>query len=371
VGHRIHEIDALKNVEEKDKKDYILSAWQSLDQNQRFLFNKLITGGFRIGVSRKSITKAVAQYTGTDENIIAHRLMGNWHADDVTFDELLIQSNAEDDLSRPYPFYLAYALENEPSEMGDIKEWYAEWKWDGIRGQIIKRNNQLYIWSRGEELVTDKFPELKVLENIDEDNWVIDGEIIGIKDGVPLDFHQLQTRLNRKNVSKKHLQDIPISIIAYDILEYDGEDIREKNIEERRPKGDWWKWKVDPMTIDAVMIYAQRGHGRRANLYSDFTFAVWDGDRLVPFAKAYSGLTDIEFKEITKFVKTNAIERFGPVTSVKPELVFELAFEGIANSKRHKSGIAVRFPRIKRWRKDKPAAEANTLNDLKLFLNNS
>ena len=424
----IHEIDALKNVEEKDKKDYILSAWQSLDQNQRFLFNKLITGGFRIGVSRKSITKAVAQYTGTDENIIAHRLMGNWHADDVTFDELLIQSNAEDDLSRPYPFYLAYALENEPSEMGDIKEWYAEWKWDGIRGQIIKRNNQLYIWSRGEELVTDKFPELKVLENIDEDNWVIDGEIIGIKDGVPLDFHQLQTRLNRKNVSKKHLQDIPISIIAYDILEYDGEDIREKNIEERRSllektvknidseklllspiieattwddlinirkesrdkkteglmlkrknspyksgrkKGDWWKWKVDPMTIDAVMIYAQRGHGRRANLYSDFTFAVWDGDRLVPFAKAYSGLTDIEFKEITKFVKTNAIERFGPVTSVKPELVFELAFEGIANSKRHKSGIAVRFPRIKRWRKDKPAAEANTLNDLKLFLNNS
>lgn len=421
----IHEIDHLKNVSEDEKKSFILNAWSILDQNQRFLFNKLITGGFRIGISKKSITKALAQYTNTEENVIAHRLMGNWHADDITFQELLINSNPEDDLSKPYPFYLAYALEDEPQELGDINDWQAEWKWDGIRGQIIKRNGQLYIWSRGEELVTDKFPELKILENNITDNWVIDGEIIGMKDGIPLDFHQLQTRLNRKTVSKKHLSDTPISVIAYDILEYDGNDIRQQSLKERRlllektvseinseklslspiiesnnwgkliarretsremnaeglmlkrknseyksgrKKGDWWKWKVDPMTIDAVMIYAQRGHGRRANLYSDFTFAVWDGDILIPFAKAYSGLTDAEFKEITQFVKKNTRERFGPVTSVNPELVFELAFEGIAISKRHKSGIALRFPRIKRWRKDKPAKEANTLEDLKLFL---
>lgn len=421
----IHEIEALKNVDDEDKKSFILKAWSTLDQNQRFLFNKLITGGFRIGVSKKSVTKALSKFTNIEENTIAHRLMGNWHADDITFDELIINASPEDDLSKPYPFYLAYALENEPEELGDIKEWQAEWKWDGIRGQLIKRNGQLFIWSRGEELVNDKFPELKILEESRTDNWVIDGEIIGMKDGKPLDFHQLQTRLNRKTVSKKHLTDTPISIIAYDIMECKGQDIREKSMEDRRSlleevvqeinneklslspiientnwedlkalretsremnaeglmlkrlnspyksgrkKGDWWKWKVDPMTIDAVMIYAQRGHGRRSNLFSDFTFAVWDEHRLVPFAKAYSGLTDVELKEITSFVKKNAIERFGPVTSVNPGLVFELDFEGIAESKRHKSGIALRFPRVKKWRKDKLAKEANTLEDLKVFL---
>jgi len=373
----IHEIEALKNVDDEDKKSFILKAWSTLDQNQRFLFNKLITGGFRIGVSKKSVTKALSKFTNIEENTIAHRLMGNWHADDITFDELIINASPEDDLSKPYPFYLAYALENEPEELGDIKEWQAEWKWDGM------------------------------------------------KDGKPLDFHQLQTRLNRKTVSKKHLTDTPISIIAYDIMECKGQDIREKSMEDRRSlleevvqeinneklslspiientnwedlkalretsremnaeglmlkrlnspyksgrkKGDWWKWKVDPMTIDAVMIYAQRGHGRRSNLFSDFTFAVWDEHRLVPFAKAYSGLTDVELKEITSFVKKNAIERFGPVTSVNPGLVFELDFEGIAESKRHKSGIALRFPRVKKWRKDKLAKEANTLEDLKVFL---
>ena len=421
----IHAINDLRDKDEDQKKSFILNAWKQLDQNQRFLFNKLITGGFRIGVSQKSITKAIAKYLEVDENTIAHRLMGNWHPDDTTFDKLIVDADPGDDLSKPYPFYLAYALEGEIEDIGIPDDWFAEWKWDGIRGQIIKREHSLYVWSRGEELVTDKFPELYTIKNVSPDGWVIDGEIIAMRDGRPLDFSVLQTRIGRKNVAKKHLTEAPVAVIAYDLLEYEGKDLRDTPISERRiklekliseinvpqltispmiefqkwdtlkdlratsremaaeglmlkrknsiyksgrKKGDWWKWKVDPMTIDAVMLYAQRGHGRRSNLYTDFTFAVWDGDKLVPFTKAYSGLTDKEFSEVTKFVKKNTIERFGPVASVTPELVFELAFEGIAASKRHKSGIALRFPRIKRWRKDKPANEANTLEDLKQFL---
>lgn len=422
----IHAINSQKDKTEEEKKKFILNSWSQLNTNQRFLFNKLITGGFRIGVSQKTITKAIAQYIDVDENTIAHRLMGDWHPDQTTFKELLIDEDQGDDLSKPYPFYLAYPLEGTVDSLEEPNEWFAEWKWDGIRGQIIKRNNNLYVWSRGQELVTDKFPELYNLMNVSEDNWVIDGEIIGMIDGKPLNFNKLQTRIGRKKVSKKQLIETPIAIIAYDLLEFNGEDIREQPLYKRRAqleylvseindpkiltlspmvdyaswnelselraksremlaeglmlkrkdsvyrsgrkKGDWWKWKIDPMNIDAVMLYAQRGHGRRANLYTDFTFAVWDGDALVPFAKAYSGLTDKEFSEVSKFVRKNTIERFGPVASVKPELVFELSFEGIAISKRHKSGIALRFPRIKRWRKDKPAKEANTLLDLKKLL---
>ena len=301
----------------------------------------------------------------------------------------MLKSNPTEDLSKPYPFYLAYALDLPVDDLGLPEEWSAERKWDGIRGQLILRNQEIYLWSRGEDLVTDKFPELHVLKGKTDKDVVIDGEILPYKDGKILNFNTLQTRLGRKNVTKKHLQDAPIVIMAYDILEYSGEDIRETPFQERRAllksvvdeidsnrlmysdnvafsswdeltlereksrmflsegimlkkkdspyksgrkKGDWWKWKIDPLTIDAVMIYAQRGHGRRANLFTDFTFAVKDGDALVPFAKAYSGLTDAEFKEITQFVKKNTRERFGPVSSVHPELVFELAFEGIAKS---------------------------------------
>jgi len=416
----------LKDLEELDKKAAILKAWDMLDKKERFLYNKLITGGFRIGVSQKTVVKALAKATEQEENIVTHRLMGNWDPFTISYEDLVLKSDPTEDLSKPYPFYLAYALDVDFEILGQPNDWQAERKWDGIRGQLILREGNHYLWSRGEELVTDKFPELAHLaEKANNNNVVIDGEILPYKDGMPLPFNILQTRIGRKNVTKKHLKDAPVHIMAYDLMEYDGEDIREKPMAERRQllekvvadidderllispilkfenwqqlsderddsrkylteglmlkkkdspyqsgrkKGDWWKWKVDPMTVDAVMLYAQRGHGRRANLYSDFTFAVWDGERLVPFAKAYSGLKDVEFKEITKWVKSNTKERFGPVASVKPELVFELAFEGIAQSSRHKSGIALRFPRIKRWRKDKPASEADTLDYLKLFL---
>lgn len=421
----IEYIQGLRDVGEAQKKQAVFHAWKCLNQDERFLFNKLITGGFRIGISQKLMTKALSKHLDKPSNEIAHRLMENWTPESTDFQELLLDDSISGDTSKPYPFYLAYAVEDEISEVGVPDEWTAEWKWDGIRGQVINRDEESFVWSRGEELVTDAFPEIAMMALKLPAGTVIDGEILGYQDGNPLSFQVLQKRIGRKKVSKKLLLEAPVVLMAYDLLEYNGKDIRNQSLEERRAKlggiveelnhptlvlsesvkfqdwqelaelretsrergaegfmlkkkaspylsgrkkGDWWKWKVDPYTIDAVMLYAQRGHGRRSSLYTDFTFAVWNGERLVTFAKAYSGLTDVEFREITAFVKNNTIERFGPVSSVKPELVFELAFEGIQESKRHKSGVALRFPRIKRWRKDKPASEANHLDDLKVLL---
>ena len=422
----IQMIQNLKDATDEDKKLAIIEAWQGLSHNERFVFNKLITGGWRIGVSQKLMTKALSKATGIEENTLAHRLMGDWTPDTTNFKKLLFEENIADNLSRPYPFYLAYALDVDPEKIGDPSDWQAERKWDGIRGQIIKRGGEIFVWSRGEELVTDRFPEYGKLRELLPDGTVIDGEILPFKDGVLLSFQLLQTRIGRKNVSKAILKKAPVILRAYDIMEFQGQDIRDqplsarrKNLEKivkqvnlpsvlqlseivsfsdwealnkiredarahycegimlkrktsiyksGRKKGDWWKWKIDPLMIDAVMLYAQQGHGRRANLFTDYTFAVWDGDTLVPFAKAYSGLTDTEFEEVTKFVRKNTIDRFGPVRAVTPTLVFEVAFEGIQNSTRHKSGVALRFPRIHRWRKDKHPKEANSLADLKAML---
>jgi len=426
LSYWIDYIKAMGSMEDDEKKEKVFSAWQQLNYEERFIFNKLITGGFRVGVSQKLMVRALSKYTGIEENILAYRLMGNWTPDDTTFEDLILSENPTDDLSKPFPFYLAYALEGEVVALGDRSEWQAERKWDGIRGQIIVREDEIFVWSRGEELVTDKFPEYQHLAKALPNGTVLDGEILSFKDGQPLTFNVLQKRIGRKNVTKKILESAPVVLMAYDLLEWHGEDIREKPLGFRRAKleelikennghgilllsdvlpettweeltyergrsrdffseglmlkrkdstykvgrkkGDWWKWKVDPLVIDAVMIYAQRGHGRRANLYTDYTFAVWDGDRLVPFTKAYSGLTDKEFNQVTAFVRKNTVERFGPVRSVKPELVFEIAFEGINASSRHKSGVALRFPRMSRWRIDKKAKEANTIEDLKKML---
>jgi DNA ligase-1 len=418
-------IKTIKTKEEAEKKEIILHSWKSLDTTGRFLFNKLLTGGFRMGVSQKTIVKSLSKYLDVEESIIAHRLMGNWDPSDTTFNDLLLSEDLTQNLSKPYPFYLAYALDKDVETLEDINQWTAEYKWDGIRGQLIKRESNVYLWSRGEELINAQFPEFESLKEY-EGSFVVDGEILVHKDNKLGNFNDLQKRLGRKSVSKKMLSELPASIMLYDIMEINGEDIRllpqverrkilEKLYQELddkyplnlseiidceswshlksirsaardkdaeglmlksnsgsyktgRKKGDWYKWKLDPMTIDAVMLYAQRGHGRRANLYTDFTFAVKDGDNLVPFAKAYSGLTDAEFKEITQFVRKNTKERFGPVSSVHPKLVFEIAFEGIAHSSRHKSGVALRFPRILRWRKDKTPDQINSLDELRLFI---
>ncbi|MEO0337901.1 MAG: ATP-dependent DNA ligase [Bacteroidota bacterium] len=422
----IEYIQSLGKLEEEEKKEKVLAAWDQLSATERFVFNKLITGGFRIGVSQKLMVRALSKYTQIEENTLAHRLMGDWTPQTTTFQTLILEGDELEDASKPYPFYLAYALEEEPESLGEIEEWQVERKWDGIRGQVIVRNGEVFVWSRGEELVTDKFPEFHTLPSLLPSGTVLDGEIMPFQDGQPLPFNVLQTRIGRKNVSKNILKKAPVVLIAYDLLEYEGKDLRAEPIaarrtlleklleahptngiillselvqkdnwgdlkEERlnsrahfseglmlkrksseyksgRKRGDWWKWKVDPLTIDAVMIYAQRGHGRRANLFSDFTFAVWDGEALVPFTKAYSGLTDKEFNEITAWVRQNTVERFGPVRSVTPHHVFEIAFEGIQKSSRHKSGVALRFPRISRWRKDKPLKEANSLEDLQALL---
>jgi len=427
---KLHEwIDALNSLNGKDdayKKQFITKAWDSLETSERFIFNKLISGNFRIGVSNKMLVNALAKQSDSESSKIMHSIMGKWLPAEITYKELLSGTHVNTDNSWPYPFCLAYALEAIPSALGKPEEWQAEWKWDGIRGQIVKRNGELFIWSRGEELVTEQFPELHFLMQELDDGTVLDGEILSVKDGNVQAFSILQQRLNRKTINKSQLNDAPIGFFTYDILEYKGRDVRDEPLIKRREllegvisklktqnvallspivtfkdweeltqirqgsrdinsegimlkkldslyhsgrkRGDWWKWKVNPYTVDTVMIYAQKGSGRRANFYTDYTFAVRDGDQLITVAKAYSGLTDKEIKEVNAFVVKNAIEKFGPVRTVKPELVFEIAFEGIAESKRHKAGLALRFPRIARWRKDKKADEINTLDDLKQLL---
>lgn len=407
-----------------------------LDSQERFVFNKLLTGSFRVGVSQNLVIKALADISGLEAAVLTHRVMGSWLPESYQYSQLMEEQDEAGNISRPYPFFLAYPIQ-ETSErqktaaevgaaLGDAAEWQAEWKWDGIRAQMIKRGGEIFIWSRGEDLATEKFPELHPFLQALPDGTVLDGEILSFKDGSPMPFNVLQTRIGRKNLNRKILEESPVATIVYDCLEYKGEDIRYKTQAERRlileglqsvspypdvfrisslilfntwdelgqkreqsramiaegimlkrksaayqvgrRRGDWWKWKIDPLSVDAVMIYAQKGHGRRADLYTDYTFAVWDGDKLVPFAKAYSGLTDAEIGKVDYFVKRNTIEKFGPVRTVKPELVFEIGFEGINKSTRHKSGIALRFPRILRWRHDKPKEEADTLESLKALL---
>jgi DNA ligase-1 len=423
----IEEIIELKAKSEKEKRDYILHQWLNLAYFERFVFNKILTGGFRIGLSQKLMTRALSKAVDIDERIVAHRLMGQWTPRTTTFDRLIIDPHPEDQISQPYPFFLAHPVETDFFTKEKVSDWHIEHKWDGMRAQLILRDGKHFLWSRGEELITDKFPELEVLKEILPEGTVLDGELLPYKEGQIGNFNALQKRIGRKTVSKKLLQENPVVLMAYDIMEWEGEDIREQPLWKRqqlldalfkkysdskapillsevsqfsswqavekerekaaekyseglmikskeapygvgRKKGSWWKWKSDPKCIDAVLTYAMRGHGRRTNLYTDYTFALWDEGALVTFAKAYSGLTDAEIKTLDQFIKKNTLERFGPVRQVKPELVFEIAFEGIAPSPRHKSGVAVRFPRIARWRHDKKSKEANTLTDLKKLL---
>ena len=423
----IGRLRALDQAGEDARKTAVLAAWDRMEAAERLVFNKLLTGGFRVGVSRKLMTRALAQATGRDEADLAHRLMGDWSPDSTTWQALIEAADRGANLSRPYPFCLAHGLDGEdPQALGDPRDWRAEWKWDGIRGQLITRGGLHFVWSRGEDLMTDRFPEFARAADFLPEGTALDGEILAWDGRQPLPFNALQKRIGRKSVPKAWLRDAPVILLAYDLLEQDGRDLRALPFAKRRAaldalladlpagapvrasplvgfeswaqlaqiretarehraeglmlkqadspyhagrkKGDWWKWKLDPLTIDAVMIYAQQGHGRRANLFTDFTFAVWSGNDLVPFTKAYSGLTDEEFRKITQWVRRNTLQRFGPVRQVKAEHVFEIAFEGIHESPRHKSGVALRFPRMKRWRHDKPLQEANTLDDLKEML---
>ncbi len=418
-------LQVMQSADEAGKRAFIIQEWRELTQESCIVFNKLMMGGFRIGVSEALVVQALAAYLNQDAQAVAHLISGNWSPYNTTFGELIRSDAQLTDLSKPYPFYLAYSLEGGTTGLGDPADWQVEWKWDGIRGQLIRRGANLYLWSRGEELITDKFPEIQSLQTLLPDGIAVDGEILAYRDGLPISFQYLQTRITRKTVSKKQLVEAPTVFMAYDLLEYKGEDIRHLPQSERRAllerivlavdsphlilspllqfsswgelpvhlgaarargcegfmikrkaahyqagrrRGDWWKWKVDPLSVDAVMIYAQKGSGKRSGLYTDYTFAIRDGDALVPFAKAYSGLTDKEIAQVDRWVKANSIEQFGPVKTVKPELVFEIGFEGISASSRHKSGVAVRFPRILKWRTDKVVADVDTIETLRELL---
>lgn len=421
---------ALRDRPEEEQRAALLDAWRQLDRGQRFVLNKLISGEFRVGVSAQLVTRALAKVGGLEPGVVAHRLMGDWSPSADFYGALLHPDAADADVSRPYPFCLAHPIDEAgagPEGLGDPSDWLAEWKWDGIRCQLIRRSGRTFLWTRGEELVTDRYPELAGLGPMLPDGTVLDGEILVYRDGAVLPFAQLQRRIGRKTVGKKLLADVPVALFAFDLLEHEGADLRSTPLRERRRllaelveatnvpgrlllsptvegttwddlaaaratsrdrqaeglmlkrldsayqvgrvRGDWWKWKVSPFTIDAVLTAAQRGSGKRASLYTDYTFSVWDDSgRLVPIAKAYSGLTDAEIRRVDAWVRRHMVEKFGPVRTVTPELVFELAFEGIRRSTRHKSGIAVRFPRIARWRTDKAAADADRLETIRAML---
>jgi DNA ligase-1 len=418
----------LRGLDESEQREAVAQAWNELDANERFIWNKLVTGSFRVGVSQLLVVRALAQVSGIEKEIIAHRLMGSWTPDADFYLNLLEASSEDADLSRPYPFHLAHQLDFPLEDLGDIANWQAEWKWDGIRAQLIRRGGESFLWSRGEDLVSERFPEITTASFALPEGTVLDGEILPWKDDGVMAFAQLQRRIGRKTVGKKLLEEVPVVLLCYDLLEFGGEDFRQRELRERRaklieildglpeearktliyypvvaakswnelskirdesrsrrvegfmlkrlaspfrvgrPRGDWWKWKIEPLTIDAVMIYAQRGTGKRASLYTDYTFAVWNNGELVPFAKAYSGLTDKEIRKVDRFVRDNTLQTFGPVRSVVPKLVFELGFEGIQKSSRHKSGVAVRFPRILRWRDDKKIEDADSLDAIHQML---
>ena len=443
----------LRKVAPELLADTLRAQWEQLATDERLVYFKLMTGSFRVGVSRLQVTQALAAVGSIDAKRVAQRLMGYLHISGqptaADYAKLIAPEDGSELNQRtsgqPYPFFLAHPfnlpLDQFDAALGPPQNWLVEWKWDGIRAQLVRRAGQVWLWSRGEELITDRFPELATMGEALPDGTVVDGEIVAWRKdaevlgdaGKVQSFADLQKRIGRKTVSAKLLREVPVVLLAYDLLEFKGNDLRAMPQCERRlllddliasmphPQllpspmlqgetwtdlaqqreaarsmgvegmmlkaktaqygvgrtkdvGVWWKWKIDPLSIDAVLIYAQRGHGRRASLYSDYTFAVWDGPsdqtdrKLVPFAKAYSGLTDAEMGRVDAVIRKTTLETFGPVRSVKPTLVFELGFEGIARSPRHKSGIAVRFPRMLRWREDKPVAEADTLQTLSALL---
>ena len=421
-----HRLLPMRDWDDRARRESMIEAWREMSDRQRFAWNKLITGEFRVGVSQNLVVRALAQASGVAANVLAHRLMGEWQPTADFATQILAKTTEDTDVSRPYPFCLAYPLEGTVEELGPPGEWQVEWKWDGIRSQLIRRQWRTFLWSRGEELITDRFPELAAAGALLPEGTVLDGEVLPWKDGAPLPFTQMQRRIGRKELGPKILAEVPVVLVAFDLLEHGGQDVREKPLEWRRAelerivaaagpqshlvasplvaeasweelkrtreearsrgvegfmlkrrgspyrvgrrRGDWWKWKINPYSVDAVLIYAQPGSGRRASLFTDYTFGVWDESELVPFAKAYSGLTDDEIRQVDAFVRNNTIEKFGPVRRIKPELVFELAFEALQRSSRHRSGIAVRFPRIARWRMDKKAQDADTIETVRALL---
>ena len=414
----------LRSADEPRQREVVVEWWRTLPYRESFLVNKFLTGSLRVGVSELLVTRALSEVLSMTRPDVSRRLMGDWFPSAEFWESLKSGETPVADASAPYPFFLASPLEAQVETLGDRDQWQAEWKWDGIRSQIVRRRGQCFIWSRGEDLVTDRFPEIVSAAMRLPDGLVLDGELVAWREGLIRPFAQLQQRIGRKKVTAEILKSVPVRFLAYDLLEQDYEDLRLLSLRERRARlaavvaaapevigisevvrtdswealaqlrtesrtrgveglmlkaleapygtgrqrGSWWKWKIEPYSFDAVMLYAQPGHGCRSNQYTDYTFGVWSNGELVPVAKAYSGLSNAEITELDRWIRQHTQEKFGPVRSVEPTQVFELAYEGIAASTRHKSGIALRFPRIARRRPDKPASEANTLEDLQEVL---
>jgi DNA ligase-1 len=402
----------------------VIGWWLRLGRAERFILNKLLTGEFRVGVAQTLVMRALGEALGAEPTVVAARMMGD-STPTADWFEGLRHAGATADPSQPYPFFLASPLDAPPDTLGDRAAWLVEWKWDGIRAQLIRRGGETWLWSRGEELITPRFPEIAAAATHLPDGTVLDGEILAFDGERPMPFSALQQRIGRQKQVAQMMRTVPVVFMVYDLLESGGTDAREEPLAARRErqramlpaaatgvlrlspeveaeswealaaireesrargvegfmlkrrdaayrvgrrKGAWWKWKIDPFTVDAVLIYAQPGNGRRASLLTDYTFGVWDNGELVPIAKAYSGLSNAEIEEMDTWIRRHTLERHGPVRVVEPVQVFELGFEAIAPSSRHRSGIAVRFPRMLRWRRDKPAGEADTLDALKQLL---
>ncbi|MDR6935441.1 ATP-dependent DNA ligase [Luteibacter sp. 3190] len=417
-------LPSLGRLESPERIELLREWWRGLPREQVFLVNKLLTGSLRVGVSHRLVVQALAQWADLPTDLIAHRLSGTWKPGAEAFVALAGPERADEHAGeRPYPFFLASPLEQDVASLGEVGDWLAEWKWDGIRAQLMRRDDHALIWSRGEERLDGRFPEIELAAADLPVGCVLDGEILAwtLDEAHPLPFAALQKRIGKLKPGAKLLADTPVRLMAYDLLELGGDDLRERPLAERRAllaaliedrgptlmlspavdapdwealaavraesrerrteglmlkrldspyrvgrkRGDWWKWKVDPYTIDAVLLYAQPGHGRRSGLFTDYTFGVWDGDALVPVAKAYSGLDDAEIGRLDRWIRAHTIDRFGPVRSVEATHVFELAFEAIQASGRHKAGVAVRFPRILRWRTDLAIRDADKLDDLR------
>jgi len=416
---------ALRELDDDARRAEVFRFWRELPARELFLLHKMMTGELRVGVSRTLAVRALAERVGLPSAMLSHRIMGEWTPTAVFFKEITRADATSADRSQPYPFYLAHPFEDDPPVLGDVREWAFEWKWDGIRAQLLRRDGGVFLWSRGEEMVTERFPEVVEASRALPSGTVLDGELLAWGGDRALPFGALQRRIGRKQLTMRVLREVPVALMAFDLLEDGGRDIRALPFEERRrrlealigahgsarmmvspivdvdawdelgplrdgtrgrgveglmmkrrqspygsgrKKGDWWKWKVDPLTIDAVMITAQPGSGRRASMLTDYGFGVWDGEDLTPIAKAYSGLTDAEIDELDRWIRRHTLERHGPVRRVEPVQVFELGFEGIQRSSRHRSGVALRFPRILRWRTDKPAAEADTFAAVEALL---
>ena len=418
----------LRQLDAEAQFHAVAAAWAELGAGERLVWNKLLTGTFRVGVARQLVTRALAEVAGLTPDVVEHRLTGDWPPTSQFYATLLQTDTDDTDISRPYPFQLAWPLEADPESLGDRMRWLVDWKWNGIRAQLIRRDGQTFLWSRGDELVTERFPEIAAAAESLPDGVAIDGEILAMADGTVLGHGDLQRRVGRKTVTAKLLREVPVVFFAFDLLEYEHGDIRYRALLSRRAlldevlerldarararltlppgvnastwedvatrraearshgaqglmlkrlelpysigrqRGSWWKWKTEPLTIDAVLLYAERGQGGGAELYTSYTFAVWRDADLVPFAKTNAGLTDDEIAEVDRFVRSNTLEQFGPVRSVVPELVFELAFEGVERSSRHKSGLTVRSPRIVRWSRDKRPEEADSLSTIGAML---